>query len=125
MKKLINGPCGNDIGKVYRVQGSSFIRIVSINSFHTQDSIYNLQDNETVQNGIFREWDTECDSIGSQYYRRSGSEDRNYCLVRGNNGNISYNTSLWTIINGECMGWGTSKLYSFNPETLDWIEYKH
>ena len=103
--------------KVYKEEGSSFIRCHEIKS--NVESIY-IQQDGTIQDGIFRErlniWFT---TIGSRYFRRSGREEgRVYELYRFNNtGNIGYREKIYGKDDSD---WRTLARYRFNSETLDW-----
>ena len=121
LKKLGYSPDHTSSNKVnvYKDPGTSFIRCSEIDI--KREYIHILQQDGTIQEGIFRHRDAGGSKIGSQYFRRSGREqDRMYQLYRMNNtGNIHYHELIlckdeqyWRIL-AEC---------SFNPETLDWTK---
>ena len=115
---MIYGSDGGFKVKVYKVQGSAFIRCHNIN--YNQESIHILQNDETISDGIFRIRFANGDTaIGSKYFRRSGREEvREYRLYRNNkSGNINYRDS---ILGKDNSGWRTLAAYSFNQETLEW-----
>ena len=121
VNKLVDGSDGGMEVKVYKDEGSSFIRCHNIKS--NQEYIHILQQDGTIQQGgIYRDrWDDGNTAIGSKYFRRSGREEfRDYCLFRFNNtGNIEYHDQ---ILGKDDSGWRTLAKYSFNLETLDWTK---
>ena len=117
--KLINGSDGDLKVKVYKDQGSAFIRCHFIKSI--QESIRILEQDETISDGIYRFRKASGDTaIGSQYFRRSGREEgRWYHLYRDNyDGEIRYYDKIY----GKDNRWRTLARYSFNPDTLDWTK---
>ena len=121
MRKLGYSPDhGSYKVNVYKEPGSSFIRCheIDLNNEH----IYNLQQDGTIQDGIFIFRKFIGDTIkGSRYFRRSGrEEDRTYCLYRSNiYGNIYYQDLVW---GKEDSGWRYLAHYKFNQETLEWTK---
>ena len=118
---MIDGSDGGSKVKVYKVQGSSFIRCHYIKS--NLEYIHILKQGETISDGIFRVRFADGDTaIGSKYYRRSGREEgRYYRLDRFNeSGEIRYYDEIW---GKDDSGWRRLAGYSFNPETLDWTKF--
>ena len=115
--KLMDGSDGGLTVKVYKDQGSAFIRCHMIKS--NNEYIHILQHDETISDGIFRgRYASGNTAIGSQYFRRSGREERAYRLVRFNkSGNIHYEEQIW---GKDDNGWRYLAEYRFNPETLEW-----
>ena len=109
---------GSDGGfkvKVYKDQGSSFIRCHNITSNY--EFIHILHG--TISDGIFRErYASGNTAIGSRYFLRSGKEeDREYRLCRDNkSGNIEYHDQIYGKDHIELA------VYRFNPETLEWTK---
>ena len=119
-KKLIDGSDGGPTVKVYKDQGSAFIRCDEIESYY--DYIHILQHDQTIADGIFRARFADVyTAIGSKYFRRSGrEEDRDYHLYRDNkSGDIYY----YDQIRGkDDKFWRFLAKYRFNQETLDWTK---
>ena len=116
--KLVDGSDGGDTVKVYKDQGSAFIRCHEIESNY--ESIHILQEDETISDGIFRErLASGTTALGSMYFRRSErEEDRLYRLFRYNkSGNIEYHDKIY---GKDDSGWRFLAKYSFNQETLEW-----
>ena len=93
---MIYGSDGGLNVKVYKDQGSDFIRCHEIEYNH--EFIHILQHDGTISDGIFRERFHDGDTaIGSQYFRRSGrEEEREYRLYRFNkSGDIYYYLKSW------------------------------
>ena len=118
--KLIDGSDGGNKVRVYKHQGSSFLRCHNIEYNH--ESIHILQDDETISDGIYRIRFADGDTaIGSRYFRRSGREEgRMYRLYRFiDYGNIYYYDEIY---GKDGSGWRDLAKYSFNQETLDWTK---
>ena len=118
--KLIYGSDGGDTVKVYKDQGSAFIRCQYIDYF--EERIHILEHDETISDGIYRFRNANVNTaIGSQYFSRSEREEgRVYRLVRYNeSGNINYEDK---ILGKDDSGWRYLARYRFNPETLDWTQ---
>ena len=121
MYKLIHGSDGGTKVKVYKNPASSFIRCHEIESNY--ESIFRLQEDETIQDGIFRDrWDDGNTSIGSKYFCRSGrQETREYRLYRVNeSGDIDYYDRIFGKGDSD---WRYLAIYSFNPEMLGWTKH--
>ena len=119
--KLVYGSDGGPKVKVYKDQGSAFIKCDYIESNH--EIIHILQEDETISDGIYRDRFSNGDTaIGSRYFRRSGREEgRLYRLYRHNkSGNIDYDDQ---ILGKDDSGYRTLALHSFNPETLGWTKH--
>ena len=116
---LIDGSDGGAKVKVYNHPGSSYILCHDENK--NIEYVYILQQDETIQDGIFRARDYDGNTmIGSKYFRRSGGEEDGSYLVRYNkSGYILYNDKIWDKDNSS---WRTRARYNFNPETLDWTK---
>ena len=118
--KLMDGSDGGLTVKVYKDQGSAFIRCHMIKS--NNEYIHILQHDETISDGIFRERYSEVYTvIGSKYFRRSGNEEgRLYSLYRFNkSGDIYYYDQIWDKDDSD---WRILAWFRFNPETLDWTQ---
>ena len=118
LNKLIDGSDRVDKMKVYKDQGSAFIRCHEIK--YNYEAIHILQHDGTISDGIFRErFASGNTTIGSEYYRRSErEEDRVYRLFRYNDdGEIHYEDK---ILGKDDSGWRFLAAYRFNPETLEW-----
>ena len=114
---MVYGSDGGPKVKVYKDQGSSFMRCHDIESY--QESILILQQDETIADGSYRErFASGSVAIGSRYFRRSGrEEDRIYRFYRDNeSGDIYYSD----LILGKDNNWRYLAEYRFNPETLEW-----
>ena len=119
--KLVDGSDGGPKVKVYKdpIPGSSFIRCQMIRSF--AEYIHILQQDETIQDGIFRtRWDNGNTGIGSKYFIRSGREEcKVYHLFRVNkSGNIRYEDENSSNDGMCCIS--IVEDYRFNPESLEW-----
>ena len=117
--KFIDGSGGGAKVKVYKDQGSAFIRCHNIESNY--ERIHILQHDGTISDGNFREFDDGHTGIGSQYFRRSGrEEERMYELYRYNeSGSIYYYDQ---IMGKDDSAWRILAAYRFNQETLDWTK---
>ena len=121
-KKLIDGSDGGPTVKVYKDQGSAFIRCHFIES--NIERIHILQEDETISDGIYSDrFANGYTAIGSRYFPRSGrEEERVYRLFRFNNsGNIEYHDR---ILGKDESDWRDLAKYSFNQETLEWTQLK-
>ena len=118
-----DGSYGFSKVKVYKDQGSAFIRCHEIKSNY--EAIHILQDDETVSDGIFRaRYASGNTAIGSKYFRRSGREEgREYRLYRFNDGDIYYYDKIWGN-DDTSWRWRDLAKYRFNQETLDWTKLK-
>ena len=117
--KLIDGSDGGNKVNVYKQLGTSYVLCQQIGP--NDESIYLLQDNGTITDGIYRDrWDGGDTVIGSRYFRRSGrEEERKHFLLRYNeSGNIQYHIHIL----GKEEDDYRYTAYSFNPETLDWTK---
>ena len=117
---MVYGSDGGYKVKVYKDQGSAFIRCHNIKS--NIERIHFLQEDETISDGIYRERYADGNTaIGSKYFRRSGREEgRLYRLFRFNkSGDIRYNDQ---ILGKDDSGWRKLARYSFNQETLEWTQ---
>ena len=117
---MIDGSDGGFKVKVYKDQGSAFIRCHFIGS--DDEYIHILKEDETISDGIYRVGYANGNTvIGSQYFRRSGrDEEREYQLYRDNeSGDIYYDDQIWSK---DVRGWRTLARYRFNHETLDWTK---
>ena len=119
---MIDGSGGGETVKVYKDQGSKYIRCHMLES--NIEYIHILQHDGTIGDGIFRQrYADGYSAIGSRYFRRSGrEEDRMYCVYRFNaSGNIFYGDKIW---GRDGSHWKTLVDYSFNQETLEWTDNK-
>ena len=117
---MIHGLDGGPKVKVYKDQGSAFIRWHSITS--NNEYIHFLQQDGTIADGIVRDrWADGYTAIGSQYFRRCGrEEERAYGLYRWNkSGNIDYQDQ---IMGKDDSGWRYLAKYRFNQNTLEWTK---
>ena len=106
--KLKYGFDGGGKVKVYKHPGSSFILYQDEDN---NECIYNLQQDGTIQDGIFRSRDVYRNTaIGSEYFRRSWKEYYRFYRL-----NKSRDIKYYDIIDGKSLA-----RYSFNTETLDW-----
>ena len=118
MGKLVYGSDGGAKIKVYKDQGSAFIRCHEIE--YDIEYIHILQHDETISDGIYRvRYASGNTAIGSKYICRSvRDEEREYHLFRYNeSGNIDYDD---VICGKDDSDWRLLAKYSFNKETLDW-----
>ena len=117
--KLIHGSNRGTKVKVYKDQGSAFIRCHEID--YNEESIHILQHDQTIADGIYRMGYADGSTvIGSRYNRRSGREEKLYYLYRDNeSGNIAYEDSKWGKYD---VTWRILANYSFNQETLEWTK---
>ena len=115
---MVDGSDGGPKVKVYKDQGSAFIRCHDIE--YNSERIHILQEDETISDGIYRErYADGSTGIGSQYFRRSEREEgRLYRLFRFNkSGDIHYNDGIY---GKDDSGVRSLAEYRFNQETLDW-----
>ena len=117
--KLIYGSVGGAKVKVYKDQGSAFIRCHFIES--NNEYIHILKNDGTIADGIYRVRYADGNTgIGSKYFRRSGREEgMMYHLYRDNvSGNIDYDDKIC----GKDYRWRYLAKYRFNQETLEWTK---
>ena len=120
--KLIDGSDGGAKVKVYKDQGSAFIRCHEIEP--NNEYIHILQQDGLISDGIYRERHLGGNTaIGShsQYFRRSGREEGRWCrLYRLNrSGKIEYQEN---IFGRDDSFWRRLATYFFNQETLIWTK---
>jgi len=116
----IYGSDGGAKVKVYKGQGSAFIRCHFI-EFNIE-RIHILQNDETISDGIYKDRYANGDTaIGSKNFRRTRREEgRQYELYRfKKNGNIYYYDRI--KFKNDVV-YRTLAVYSFNQETLDWTK---
>ena len=117
---MIDGSDGGEKVKVYKDQGSAFIRCHEID--YNEERIHILEHDGTIADGIFRErYASGSTVIGSKYFRRAGREEgRWYQLYRDNkSGEIQYEDK---ILGKDDIFYRTLEAYSFNQETLEWTQ---
>jgi len=120
MDELIDSSCKSGLKvKVYKQEGSRFI------SYHDPFDhgwIFNLQEDETLQDGIFRKnWGDGSSFIGSMYHRRSGRDKERmyylYIYTLHMSKVIEYHDIIW---GKDDRFWRDLVKYRFNQETLVW-----
>ena len=127
---FISASVGGNPCMCYRRKGENYIRV--LDKKHNEESIYQLQEDGTIRNGIYRRrivkdgiygklrvGDTE---LGSVYYDRSNSayDDEKYCLNISSNGDIQYREEIRNIsTNNE---WVKTPKYEYNKETMTWTK---
>ena len=119
----MDGSDGGNTVKVYKDQGSAFIRCHYIEVEINKESIHILQHDGTISDGIFKDkYGSGNTAIGSMYIRRSGREEgRVYRLYRDNeSGDIYYVDQIW---GKDDSAWRDLAVYSFNQETLEWTKW--